>query len=117
MHDVRSVFKTEHHVIMYPASGTGAWEGALVNTLSPGDKLLMAETGQFAALWIQLAKRFNLVPEVIAGDWRHAAHSGSDDVPSRTLVPTRVCCGAADSPRQPGGRRCRAAAVVGGVDE
>jgi alanine-glyoxylate transaminase / serine-glyoxylate transaminase / serine-pyruvate transaminase len=77
LRDVRSIFKTEHNVIMFPASGTGAWEAALVNTLSPGDKVLMAETGQFAALWIQLAKRFDLEPEVIVGDWRHGADAAT----------------------------------------
>lgn len=70
---MRSIFRTEHHVVMFPASGTGAWEAALMNTLSPGDTVLMAETGQFAALWIELAKRFDLKPDVIAGDWRHGA--------------------------------------------
>ncbi|MGD2166793.1 MAG: aminotransferase class V-fold PLP-dependent enzyme [Gammaproteobacteria bacterium] len=77
LRDVRSIFRTEHNVIMFPASGTGAWEAALVNTLSPGDKVLMAETGQFAALWIQLAKRFDLVPDVIVGDWRHGADAAT----------------------------------------
>ena len=77
LNDVRSVFKTEHNVIIFPASGTGAWEAALVNTLSPGDKVLMTETGQFAALWIQLAKRLGLDPEVIVGDWRHGADAAT----------------------------------------
>jgi alanine-glyoxylate transaminase/serine-glyoxylate transaminase/serine-pyruvate transaminase len=58
-------------VIIYPASGTGAWEAALVNTLSPGDRVLMYETGQFATLWLGLAKRLGLVPEFVTGDWRH----------------------------------------------
>jgi alanine-glyoxylate transaminase/serine-glyoxylate transaminase/serine-pyruvate transaminase len=57
-------------VIIYPASGTGAWEAALVNTLSPGDSVLMVETGHFASLWKTLAERLGLVPEFIAGDWR-----------------------------------------------
>jgi len=69
--DIKKVFKTESHVIIYPASGTGAWEAALVNTLSPGDRVLMYETGQFATLWQGLAKRLDLVPEFVAGDWRH----------------------------------------------
>ena len=69
--DIKKVFKTESHVIIYPASGTGAWEAALVNTLSPGDRVLMYETGQFATLWQVLAKRLDLVPEFVAGDWRH----------------------------------------------
>lgn len=70
---VRAVFKTEQPVIIYPASGTGAWEAALVNTLSPGDRVLMSETGHFAALWYQLAKRLGLDPELLPGDWRHGA--------------------------------------------
>ncbi|MGD8808901.1 MAG: aminotransferase class V-fold PLP-dependent enzyme [Gammaproteobacteria bacterium] len=70
---LRPIFRTVHDVIMFPSSGTGAWEAALVNTLSPGDRVLMAETGQFASLWIQLARRFDLEPEVIVGDWRHGA--------------------------------------------
>ncbi len=68
---LKGVFKTEQPVIVYPSSGTGAWEAALVNCLSPGDKVLMYETGQFATLWEELANRIGLVPEFIAGDWRH----------------------------------------------
>ncbi len=68
--DVRKVFQTAQPVVIYPASGTGAWEAALVNTLSPGDTVLMAETGHFAALWKKLAERLGLVPEFIPGDWR-----------------------------------------------
>src|SRR3979411_539686 len=67
----RRVFKTSGPVIVWPASGSGAWEAALVNTLSPGDKVLMAETGQFAALWSKLATRLGLDVEMIPGDWRH----------------------------------------------
>jgi alanine-glyoxylate transaminase/serine-glyoxylate transaminase/serine-pyruvate transaminase len=70
---LRPVFGTKGPVVIYPASGTGAWEAALVNTLSPGDRVLMAETGQFAALWSALAKRLGLQVEIIAGDWRHGA--------------------------------------------
>lgn len=68
---LKTVFKTEQPVIIYPASGTGAWEAALVNTLSPGDRVLMVETGHFATLWKKLAERLGLHPEFIAGDWRH----------------------------------------------
>ena len=60
-------------VIIFPASGTGAWEAALVNTLSPGDRVLMCETGHFATLWQRMANKLGLVPEFIAGDWRHGA--------------------------------------------
>src|SRR4030081_3570924 len=65
---IRPVFGTTQPVVVYPASGTGAWEAALVNTLSPGDRVLMAETGQFATLWHSMAGKLGLVPEFIAGD-------------------------------------------------
>src|SRR3546814_6422772 len=68
---VKPIFKTEHPVVIFPSSGTGAWEAALVNTLSPGDSVLMYETGQFSTLWVELATRIGAKPEVIAGDWRH----------------------------------------------
>ncbi len=71
--DVRAVFKTKQPVVIFPASGTGAWEAALVNTLSTGDTVLMAETGQFASLWDQMAKRLGLVTELQPTDWRHGA--------------------------------------------
>lgn len=67
---IKPIFKTKNPVIIFPASGTGAWEAALVNTLSPGDRVLMVETGQFSALWVELATRIGLKPEVIEGDWR-----------------------------------------------
>ena len=68
---MKKVFKTDGAVVVYPASGTGAWEAALVNTLSPGDRVLMAETGHFATLWKRLAERLGLVVEFVPGDWRH----------------------------------------------
>ena len=71
LQDLKKIFKTESPVIIYPASGTGAWEAALVNTLSPGDHVLMYETGQFATLWQNLARRLELVSEFVEGDWRH----------------------------------------------
>jgi alanine-glyoxylate transaminase/serine-glyoxylate transaminase/serine-pyruvate transaminase len=67
----KPVFKTSGPVIVWPASGSGGWEAALVNTLSPGDKVLMAETGQFAALWSKVASRLGLDVEIIPGDWLH----------------------------------------------
>jgi alanine-glyoxylate transaminase/serine-glyoxylate transaminase/serine-pyruvate transaminase len=70
---MQAVFKTRSPVVIYPASGTGAWEAALVNTLSAGDRVLMAETGQFATLWKNMAMRLGLAPEFIPGDWRHGA--------------------------------------------
>lgn len=66
---IRAVFKTKEPVVIYPSSGTGAWEAALVNTLSPGDCVLMAETGWFATLWRNMATRLGLKPEFIPGDW------------------------------------------------
>jgi alanine-glyoxylate transaminase/serine-glyoxylate transaminase/serine-pyruvate transaminase len=75
LHGLRGIFKTKQPVVIYPASGTGAWEAALVNTLSPGDKVLMVETGHFASLWSNLAKRFELDVELIPGDWRSGVNS------------------------------------------
>jgi alanine-glyoxylate transaminase / serine-glyoxylate transaminase / serine-pyruvate transaminase len=68
---MKTIFQTNSPVVIYPASGTGAWEAALCNTLSTGDTVLMYETGHFAALWKKLAEKIGLKTEVIAGDWRH----------------------------------------------
>ncbi len=70
---MKRIFRTRHPVIIYPASGTGAWEAALVNTLSPGDKVLMSETGHFASLWFKMARKLGLEIDLIPGDWRHGA--------------------------------------------
>src|SRR5262245_41581544 len=70
---LQHVFQTRGHVVIYPASGTGAWEAALVNTLSPGDKVLMFETGHFATLWNKMATKLGLQPEFVATDWRRGA--------------------------------------------
>src|SRR5678810_306686 len=71
---MKRVFKsTRGEVVIYPASGTGAWEAALVNTLSPGDRVMMYETGHFATLWQKMAAKLGLEVEFIAGDWRHGA--------------------------------------------
>jgi alanine-glyoxylate transaminase/serine-glyoxylate transaminase/serine-pyruvate transaminase len=71
---MKRVFKTEQgEVVIYPASGTGAWEAALVNTLSPGDRVLMVETGHFATLWQKMAAKLGLEVEFLPGDWRHGA--------------------------------------------
>ncbi len=67
---IRGVFRTQGPVIIYPGSGTGAWEAAIVNTLSPGDRVLMFETGHFATLWRQMAARFGIEVEFVPGDWR-----------------------------------------------
>jgi alanine-glyoxylate transaminase/serine-glyoxylate transaminase/serine-pyruvate transaminase len=67
----KAIFKTSGPVVIYPSSGTGAWEAAIVNTLSPGDKVLMVETGHFATLWRQMAGRWGIEVDFIPGDWRH----------------------------------------------
>jgi alanine-glyoxylate transaminase/serine-glyoxylate transaminase/serine-pyruvate transaminase len=70
---VRSIFKTQSHVVIFPASGTGAWEAALVNTLSPGDRVLMCETGWFAHLWNEMAERLGIQADFVKTDWRRGA--------------------------------------------
>ncbi|HEU4352970.1 MAG TPA: aminotransferase class V-fold PLP-dependent enzyme [Burkholderiales bacterium] len=72
--EMKRVFKTtQGEVVIYPASGTGAWEAALVNTLSPGDRVLMVETGHFATLWQKMTMKLGLEVEFLPGDWRHGA--------------------------------------------
>ena len=73
---VKRVFDTAQPVVIFPSSGTGAWEAALVNTLSPGDRVLMFETGHFATLWKQMAERLGLVVDFVPGDWRHGVDPG-----------------------------------------
>ncbi|MEV4897970.1 aminotransferase class V-fold PLP-dependent enzyme [Nonomuraea sp. NPDC055795] len=73
LRDIKPVFGTEGPVVIYPASGTGAWEAALVNTLSAGDKVLCFETGHFATLWQEMAGRLGLDVEFVPGDWRRGA--------------------------------------------
>lgn len=68
---IKQIFQTSGKVVIFPSSGSGAWEGALTNTLSPGDKILMFEVGQFAALWIQVAQKLGLNVDVVQTDWRH----------------------------------------------
>ncbi|TMR03370.1 aminotransferase class V-fold PLP-dependent enzyme, partial [Nonomuraea turkmeniaca] len=70
---LKPVFGTRHDVVVYPSSGTGAWEAALVNTLSPGDRVLAFETGHFSTLWCEMATRLGLVVDLVPGDWRHGA--------------------------------------------
>src|SRR5436190_13374788 len=70
---IKTIFKTTSPVVIYTATGTGAWEGALVNTLNPGDRVLMVETGHFATLWKKMAEKLGLKPEFIATDWRIGA--------------------------------------------
>lgn len=74
---IKGLFKTQGHVIIYPSSGSGAWEAGLSNTLSPGDKVLMCETGQFAVLWEAMARRLGLETEVISTDWRIGADANA----------------------------------------
>jgi alanine-glyoxylate transaminase/serine-glyoxylate transaminase/serine-pyruvate transaminase len=68
---LKQVFRTSGTIVIYPSSGTGAWEAALVNTLSPGDKILMFETGYFATLWQNMAMKLGLNVDFVPGDWRH----------------------------------------------
>ena len=81
---IKPVFGTTQPVIIFPSSGTGAWEAAIVNTLSPGDRVLMAETGQFATLWRKLAARFGIrgIPTLIAFEKGKVAkqHAGLVDL-------------------------------------
>ena len=70
---IKTIFKTDSHVVIYPASGTGAWEAALVNVLQEGDLVLMVETGHFATLWHKMASRLGLETEFLATDWRRGA--------------------------------------------
>lgn len=73
LEEMKAIFRTTADVVIYPASGTGAWEAALVNALSPGDIVLMAETGHFSTLWKTMATRLGLEVEFLAGDWRRGA--------------------------------------------
>src|ERR1700733_7842856 len=73
LENLRPGFQTTAPVIIYPASGTGAWEAAIVNTLSAGDRVLMFETGHFSQLWRQLAERFGIVVDYVRGNWRAGA--------------------------------------------
>ncbi|AXB41689.1 pyridoxal-phosphate-dependent aminotransferase family protein [Amycolatopsis albispora] len=74
LRDIRPVFGTTGPVVLYPATGTGAWEAALVNTLSPGDRVLCFETGHFATLWQEMARGLGLEVDFVPGDWRHGAN-------------------------------------------
>lgn len=74
---MQKVFQTQSPVIIFPASGTGAWEAALVNALSPGDKILACETGQFSTLWQKMARNLGFDVEFLPGDWRHGANAAA----------------------------------------
>jgi alanine-glyoxylate transaminase/serine-glyoxylate transaminase/serine-pyruvate transaminase len=73
---LKQIFQTSAPVVIYPSSGTGAWEAALTNTLSPGDKVLMFDIGHFSTLWKQMAERLGLVVDFVPGDWRHGVDPG-----------------------------------------
>ncbi len=90
LYDIKSIFKTEQPVVIYPSSGTGAWEAALVNTLSPGDKVLMFETGHFALIWAKLAERLGFQVELISGDWRSGVKP--EEIEKRPSVDTKAVC-------------------------
>src|ERR1700722_9724155 len=87
LENLRPIFQTTGPVVIYPSSGTGAWEAAIVNTLSPGDRVLMFETGHFSQLWRQLAERFAIQVDYVPGNWR----SGIDaaEVASRLAADDR----------------------------
>ena len=70
---IKAVFKTKGEVVIFPSSGTGAWEAALVNTLNPGDRVVAFDNGHFASLWTKVAKNLNLSVDLIPGDWRRGA--------------------------------------------
>jgi len=74
---IKEIFKTRGHVIIFPTSGSGAWEAALVNTLSPGDKVLMFETGQFSFLWQEMAGKLGFDVTYLQSDWRHGVDASA----------------------------------------
>ena len=77
LNGLKTVFQSKQPVVIFPASGTGAWEAALVNTLSAGDRVIMFETGQFAALWHKMATKLGIVTELITTDWRRGADAAT----------------------------------------
>ena len=77
LNGLKTVFQSKQPVVIFPASGTGAWEAALVNTLSAGDRVIMFETGQFAALWHKMATKLGIVTEFIPTDWRRGADAAT----------------------------------------
>jgi alanine-glyoxylate transaminase/serine-glyoxylate transaminase/serine-pyruvate transaminase len=87
---LKRIFRTTGPVVIYPASGTGAWEAALVNTLSPGDAVLMVRTGWFATLWHDMAKRLGLEPVLLETDWRRGADPGAVEEMLRHDVAHRI---------------------------
>src|ERR1041384_299418 len=89
---LKKIFATSQPVVIYPASGTGAWEAALSNTLSPGDRVLMFETGQFATLWKEMASRLGLHVEFVPGDWRRGVDPAAVEEKLRADPQIRAVC-------------------------
>jgi alanine-glyoxylate transaminase / serine-glyoxylate transaminase / serine-pyruvate transaminase len=87
LENLRPIFQTAGPVVIYPSSGTGAWEASIVNTLSPGDRVLMFETGHFSQLWRQLTERFGIVVDYVPGNWRRGADAA--ELASRLSSDTR----------------------------
>ncbi len=77
---IRTIFQTSGPVVIFPSSGTGAWEAAVVNTLSPGDRVLMFETGHFSSLWKQVAEKHGLKVEYVPGNWRRGVSPADVEV-------------------------------------
>src|SRR5438105_885230 len=89
---LKKIFQTAGPVVIFPASGTGAWEAALVNTLSPGDSVLMFETGHFATLWKEMAQRLGLRVEFVPGDWRRGVDPAAVEEKLRADGQIRALC-------------------------
>ena len=98
---MKRVFQTQESVVIYPSSGTGAWEAALSNSLSPGDRVLMFETGHFASLWRAMAARLGLEIDFVPGDWRHGVDPAQVERHSRPTAPIRSkrCASSITKPR------------------
>lgn len=105
---LKTIFQTSQPVIIYPSSGTGAWEAALVNTLSPGDRVLMFETGHFGTLWRNMAQKLGLDVQFVAGDWRHGVKPATVE---ELLIEDRTHASGVDI-TTPGRRRNSAAVTV-----
>src|SRR3954466_15542332 len=87
---LKRVFKTSGPVVVFPASGTGAWEAALVNTLSPGDAVVMVRTGWFATLWSEMANRLGVEPIILDTDWRRGADPAAIEEALRNDTARRI---------------------------
>ena len=104
---LKRVFATDGEVVIYPSSGTGAWEAALVNTLSPGDRVLMFETGQFATQWCGIARDLGLEVEFVPGDWRSGVDPAEVEARLAADGEHAIKAVARISPRRLGRRRRR----------